>query len=387
MAIDSQIPAQVYEAIATGVRERRAYEVQSGVPVDGSDPISRDPTFGSPFTVRLLPPDILLESLTQEDSAVSVTIMDSAMQVNDGFASYERRIQAFQSAPLYAQGTAGAAYPLIGANGVRFDPYTGKTSLANDLALADLRQAESAIAQMQAMVNTPPLTLLVNPQSMTVTRAKKQQYSDRSRYGLILDAWGEEQVRVSFTGKTGAWFAGTRFTDSDAPQNFNGIGAESRGRVSTTSSGSGVSYFNKNDSAAWQNFQQLRLFYQNNGYIFDLPGETEAHLWVGAVALDYDQWTYVGNFDSFSFGETEATTNGGVEFSVEFTANFVYDHGQREFQVLPIQSPTPSPSDALWSTGIGPVRTPSQDVGPNLSNYPSSGSLDPLRQALIRSKS
>jgi len=92
----------------------------------------------------------------------------------------------------------------------------------------------------------------------------------------------------------------------------------------------------------------LYTFYRNNGYIYDNLESTEAHLFIGSVAIDYDQNTWIGHFENFEFGYTEDQPNGGTDFSFEFVADFVFDNAQREFQVLPIAAPTPSPSDPLW---------------------------------------
>jgi len=395
MAIgDNLKPAAVYEGISTGPGFSRTYETQEGVPVDASKAILRDPTYGSPFTFRVVPPLILLDALANQEEQQSIDILGAALKVNDTFADYERKINQFRDAQAYTLSNENLVRleTFISNKGVQFNALTGQASLANDLAFSDLRHAASVLSQLRRMVETPPLTMLVNPQSMTITHTKKQQYTDRNRDGYIFQSWGEEQVRINISGKTGAWYAGSRFTDSGAPENFRGLGAESRGRVSESTAVSGLQAASRVHSASWQNFQALLAFYRNNGYIYDLVDGSEAHEWIGGIAIDYDQWTYVGHFENFGYGHTEQTMLGGVEFTFDFVASSVFDNAQREFQVLPINSPTPSPSSALWSE---PNKRPTARTGtlrgrlaPNPRNDPPQvGSRpDPVRQALIRSR-
>ena len=389
MPLDNNRPARIYQGLATGPVAEHIYETQDGIPVDGSKAILRDPTYGSPFTFRVLPPELLLSSLANADQNQSINLLSSALKINNTFSDYERRNTQFRQSQFFTQTNEDlvALETYVANNGVQFNARTGSSSLANDLAFSDLRQAGSVIAQLNRMVRTPPLTLLVNPQSLTVTRTKKQSYSERSRFGFIFDAWGMEQTRLNVVGKTGAFYTGTRFTDSDVPQNFRGSGGAARGRVSQTTAVSGVQSVSRQDSAAWQNLQALLAFYRNNGYIYDLLGGSEAHLWIGSIAIDYDQWTWIGHFESFSYGLTEQTNLGGVEFNFDFVADIEIDNAQREFQVLPISSPTPSPSDSLWSGQRSPSRSSVPQVGAATlnTNPPSVGGVpSPQSAAIIR---
>lgn len=68
---------------------------------------------------------------------------------------------------------------------------------------------------------------------------------------------------------------------------------------------------------------------------------------VGIISIEYDQNTYLGSFDSFTWGYTEQAQNGGIEFSFEFTVSQMYDNAQSA-KVKPMRSPTPSPSDPRY---------------------------------------
>lgn len=292
--------------------------------------------------------DALGNLQTQED----ISIIGAALNVNDSFSTFDRQREEFRSSPIIANSNALQTQQLqnlVANNGVLFDAVTGKTNLANVLGISDVTQAISVIAQLRSMLETPPLTLLVNPQSLTISYRQKQQYQDRNRNGYIFQAWGEDQVRLNVQGRIGAFYAGSTFLDSGQPQNFAGLGGARKGGVTQTTTVSGNQYASKRDSASWQNLMNLLTIYRNNGYIYDAIDESEAHQWIGMVSITYDQWIYSGHFENFTYGYTEQNMRGGVEFTFDFVASFVTDTAERNLQVTPIRAPSPSPSDPLWS--------------------------------------
>jgi len=391
MASGTPPPALLYQGVAAGPGWKRSYQIQPGAPVDGSRAILRDPANGSPFTFRLIPPPLLIEALSagQKDEE-KISLIGAALKINDTFSKFNEKLEAFRASSFVTktQDELARLETFVAANGVFYDAATGATSLANVTAISDVKQAASVIAQLNRMLSTPPLTLLVNPQNLTLTHTKKQQYSDRNRKGYVFQTWGHEQPRLSVTGKTGAFIAGSKFTDTDSPNNFAGLGSAARGVVGATTAVSGVQYASKRDSASWQNLMALLTLYRNNGLIYDLVTNTEAHQWVGMVGIDYDQQTYMGNFENFTWTESEDTMLGGIEFSFEFTISSQFDSAQREFVVLPQKAPTPSPSDPLWTAQgrrqqqLGTARgrrafAPRQSQG-NIGRPTSSGALSIL---------
>lgn len=342
-------PALLYQGLSAGPGWQRSYEVQPGVPFDGSKADLRE---HSPFEFSIVPPPQLMDALGGLQTEEDISIIGAALKINDSFSTYDRQREEFRSASIISDSNALQTQQiqnLIANNGVMFDPATGEKTLANVLGIADVTQALSVIAQLRSMLETPALRLLVNPQSITISRRKKQQYQDRNRNGYIFQAWGEDQVRLNVQGRIGAFYAGTSFLDSGQPQNFQGAGAVRQGAVNQTRAVSGNQFAAKRDSASWQNLMSLFTVYRNNGYIYDLIGESEAHQWIGMVSITYDQWTYTGQFENFSYGYTEQNMRGGIEFTFDFVASFVTDAAQQPAQVTPIGAPTPSPSDPLWS--------------------------------------
>lgn len=232
---------------------------------------------------------------------------------------------------------------MVASNGIRFNPATVGESQANQAAISDLTQALDVIVQLNRVLDTPPLTLLVNPESLTVTYGKKQTYADRNRYNYIFQSWGEEQVRLSVTGKSAGFVVGARGIAEFDQTAEGGLTKTPQ----STSAVSGYQYASKWDSAAWQNLMGLFSFYRNNGYIYDTGGrpKSEAHLFVGHIQITYDQWAYLGQFENFQYNYVETKQHGAVDFSFEFTASFIYDRAQGG-AVEAINGPVPSPSAA-----------------------------------------
>jgi len=213
---------------------------------------------------------------------------------------------------------------------------------------ADRLTAGDIAAQLQTMLEVPPLTLLINPTSMSIQYTSIQQFSQRTRKGYVFQRWGEEQPVMSVSGTIGAFVAGV---SPDA-----GVVPPEGGLPSV----SGVQFASKRDSASFQNLMSLLTFYKNAGYIYDTVGNTNANLFVGALAIDYDQWTHVGQFNSFSFGYDEnENQNGKITFELEFAISQMYDNHQPVENVLPLNSPTMSPSDPRW---VGQTLEPTTDL-------------------------
>lgn len=367
--------------------------------IDGTLQKLRDPNLGSPFTFRVRPPATLVNSLLGRGSAVTkgpfdpalrkvfedalnnlqiveqrfadglatpqeledarngllggrppanqnINIIETAQAANNNFrrqldarASFDARNFSPSSD---TQGSGVTQSPdMIARNGERFNPDKVEQSSANQPAMSDLAQARDVIVQLNKVLATPPLTLLINPEQLQITYAKKQSYQDRNRFNYIFQSWGEEQVRLNVSGRSGGFVVATP----------NGAGAFER----TGSGGlvpaendevSGYQYASKWDSIAWQNLMGLFAFYRNNGYIYDGGGRprSEAHLFVGNIEIVYDQWVYVGNFENFQYQYEEGKQHGAVAFSFEFVASFIFDRAQAG-EIQKWKSPTPSPSE------------------------------------------
>lgn len=322
--------ADRYAGIAVGPRLDHTYEVQSNIPVDGTNALLRDL---SPFTLRFIPPDDLVAAAAGSPEEAVDLITAAAQGADRNSLAKELSKRLADVSPI----DAGASQlETFVANG-QFLSASGSSAFPT---LADATMAADIALQLQTMLNAPPLTLLVNPSEMSITYTNIQNYSTRTRYGYVFERWGEEQPRISFSGSTGAFIAGA----ADAP-GTDVYAAQGRGETTVPT---GVQFASKRDSAAWQNLMSLLLMYRNGGYIYDTVGASEAHLFIGSIAIDYDQWTYVGHIESFSYSYEEGMPHR-IEWSMEFVVSRMYDNSETTYSVLPLLAPTTSPSDPKYS--------------------------------------
>jgi len=332
--------ASAYEGLAPGPRASFSFEEQEGIPVDGSSKSARN---YSPFVLRLIPPSLvdIDASLVSEGATSNVDLYGQAgqsMAANNAAAS----------TILGAYGISSVSSSATVANTLNQQIAAGQylnTASGNQIrtTLTDSVTAMDIAAQVAQILATPPLTLLVNPNNMAIQYTGIQSYQERGREGFIFQRWGEQQPNIKFSGKTGAFIAG----ESAGSSAWNGIAnasIQAFKEEGTTLTPTGVQFASKRNSAAFQNFQALYQIYRNNGYIYDRVTGTEAHLAIGAVAIDYDQWTYVGHIESFEYAYNAEQIHC-LEWSMEFVVGAMYDNAQAPYAVLPLTAPIPNPTD------------------------------------------
>lgn len=332
-------PANRYDGIGVGSMFAYTFETQEGIPVDGTNASIRD---YSPFTLRILPPDALLSQASPPSDAVDL-ITAAALGSS---TTVQSTSVATMLRTVMATGTSGDPTGQLESFVANGQFFTDADSTFES-TLADAFTAASIALQLERILAAPPLVLLVSPTTMSIQRTKLQSFQSRTRYGIVFEAWGDEQAVISFSGTTAGFVAGGVDTS-------NPYGAQASGE---TSSASGYQAASRRDSAAWQNFQSLYHFYRNNGYIYDILGWSNAHLFIGAVAIDYDQWTYVGHIESFSYRFDEGSPHR-VEFDLEFKASKVYDRMASSAAVLPL-SPSYGSSGQSTSFSGGSTQTTS----------------------------
>ena len=320
-----------YDGLAVGPGLVYSFETQTGMPVDNTNPLLRNL---SPFTIRIVPPSLVEAALTQNVNVIGRA--GASTKDQQAAAQAVRSLFGVNSVSGSDQARLGTLQRIVSAGQIT----TGATSLTERAVLADVSTAADIAYQVERILQTSPLTLLVNPDSMSVNYTQISNYSERSRYGLIYEKWGEGQPSMSFSGSTGGFVAA------------QALGSAQGADTEKTSSVSGLQYASKRDSAAWQNFMSLYQFYRNNGYIYDsispVSGRaggrgSEAHLMVGALAIDYDQFTYVGHIESFDYSYEDSNPHR-VEWSMEFIVDRMYDVASAPVAIQPHRAPQPSPS-------------------------------------------
>lgn len=343
-----QAPAQ-FVGIPDTTNFGRSIDVQEGIPLDGSNSDLRS---YSPFVIRVVLPTILGGDTTtllqtqqspnrvppsatvRNDNRDAVTYSQAqfSSQVDpSGQSAYERLVSsggaiaglskasqvsledAYNQAhfnQVYGPAVRSAAHPPSNASNNVVTP-----ALSNDIT------ALSLAVQLKQLSTIPPLLMLINPASMQTTYTKIAQHQSRNRKGYIYEAWGEEMPKISFTFKIGAYTAGLANTSQN-------------GSVVT-----GVQRASRNDSASYQQLQNLLALYQGGTYLQDTTTNSRAFPMVGNLAIEYDQMVYVGHMETFSFTDDETHPNGGLDISIDFVANKVYDVAEAPGTILPMENP------------------------------------------------
>lgn len=330
---EAQYIASRYDGLAVGPKLAYTYETQDGVPYDGTNKLAR---LLSPFTLRLVVPEALVEG--SGVSSVDVNLLGRATKAASDLTSKANSIRSSIGIPQVTKLT-NASSNLTSLQSTLSSGQALQTTLGNTerAVLTDLLTVADIQYQVEKMLQTPPLTLFVNPNTLSINRSSVQQFSNRTRYGKVFERWGEAQVTLSISGSTGAFAAGNPTGTASVVQSTAGFAGITN---SENAVASGVQFASKRDSAAFQQLMSLFHIYQNNGYIYDTVGGSEAHLFIGSVAIDYDQMTYIGNIDSFEYGYNDESPHR-IEWSMEFTVSRTYDLAEEPVVVTPQSTPTP----------------------------------------------
>ncbi|OHD20545.1 MAG: hypothetical protein A2Y38_21300 [Spirochaetes bacterium GWB1_59_5] len=309
-----------FAALRTGPEFTLEYEQATTVPVDGSKALLRGL---SPFMLQVEPPLVYSQYGSPDQFKRDPgDIVVAAQGLSNPFSSARSHLQATplgmdrastqQATDQYLTQNASMSSAKDGTGKTPTDERGRASRRLGTPAIADLKTAVDIANQIKAAVNTPPLIMLINPQSLSMSISKIQQFTDRSRYGYVFHAWGEEQPVLSVETKCGAFY----------------------------SAGRGAQWASRRDSAAWNNLMALFQFYKNNGYIYDTVGQSNAHHLVGALSIHYDGWVYYGHMSSFSWTFEEANQSGGISVSLEFTVSWMVDTSKLTSVVSPLRSPT-----------------------------------------------
>ncbi len=157
---------------------------------------------------------------------------------------------------------------------------------------------------LQQMANTPPLQLIVNPQTFKINSEKIVSDGNWTRYGPadVIEHWGENQDKLEGSGKIAA---------------FQAVD------MTTTNGGPGLTRTARQYSASYQNFLSLYQLYKNNAGLFLTdnvePTDTKKQNMsvVGSIYIYYDHTLYIGSFDNFTITETD-----GAPFTLEYSFSF-----------------------------------------------------------------
>jgi hypothetical protein len=328
----------------------RLIEIQDGVAIDGSTP---SPRTYSPFLIRVVlpnalggdqsstlqiastprraPPSATVRSDNRSDISYSQGQKSSRVDPS-GRGAYDELVNSGNAIPGLTEASAQSledAYNQaifqqvfgVQVQNVTRPPQSARTNNVTPAVTNDTTALSLAV-QIKQLSEVPPLLMLINPSSMKVDYTKVAQFQTRNRYGYVYEAWGEEMPKLSFSFKIGAYTAGL--------QNITQQGSVI----------SGVQRASRNDSAAYQQLMTLLTMFQGATYLQDTATNTRAFPMVGNLAIEYDQMVYVGHMENFSFQEDEQHQHGGLEVSIDFVANRIYDVAPPVSEITPMISPT-----------------------------------------------
>ena len=353
----------LFEGLAQDPSYRQVYESDpNSMPIDSS--IERLRKY-SPFTVSLALPTILdgvvasgglddgylqenlrlvsslgNSSRTQEYRSSGVAFSSVTKVSKNDYLNAGRGQGSITSALTYSQLNQADATVMAGiaSNATRKfssveESYNREsTGLASKQAgFIDQRTVIETLRQIKKMADTPPLLMLINPNSFQIQYQRIQNYSEATRAGFVYQAWGEGLQTLSISGVIGAFASGVRNSTQGItadeiailPPNLTSL--VSGVRETETRVPSGVQYASRNHSAAYQQLIVLLNIYNNGALIRDTIGRSKANLMAGKVVLEYDQIAYLGTMKSFSYSFSEEKQMGGLEFSFEFEVKKMLD--------------------------------------------------------------
>lgn len=208
-----------------------------------------------------------------------------------------------------------------------------QTDLGKLLTTAQEVTARLMREAVEQIAKTPPLRMLVNPQSLRVSSEKLISSGNRGRNGPIIEHWGDQQDKIEGSGKIAAFYS---------------MDAEKTG-------GPGLSRTTRQYSTSYQNFLSLFLLYKNNGGVWfpdplqPATSKVQNLSVVGSVYLYYDNILYIGSFDNLSVNESDDAPFT-LDYSFSFTVRGWYLLDHLDDQAYTYQS---RPTSGLATTGIG----------------------------------
>lgn len=298
MAVREDLIARRYEGLTVGPGLIYSFETQETFPVDGTNKFLRDL---SPFTLSFVPPSIISDGMNSVDINVLARASRSTRE-------YQTRAQQFRESFGTGSITGTPQNRLIRLQQIvaAGQIISGVSSERERAVIVDQYTAADIALQVEQMLQFPPLTLLINPNSFSIDYTQIQEYTNRTRKGYVYQRWGEEQPTIGFGGST-AGFITSKFPNS-INDGFSGSGWPA-----------------KRNSAGFQNFISLYTFFRNNGLIHDQINGTEAHHMVGAIAINYDQMTYIGHMESFDYSYNPDMP-GRLEWNISFKPDVIFDN-------------------------------------------------------------
>lgn len=165
------------------------------------------------------------------------------------------------------------------------------------------RQTDALRLQIAIIASTPGLLMMVNPSEFTRSFDASVDNSVKGRTGNIVHVWLEKPGAMTCSGVT----AGQYVVD---PEGNGGLTGQLRVY-----------------SASYQNLLSLLSIYKTNGIIFSgSSGQPNVAQLGYSVFIYYDNFIYVGSFDSFEIQDSDQKPNN-MSYSFKFNVRYFFDVG------------------------------------------------------------
>ncbi len=271
-----------FTQLATGeLFQMYSNEVSNGgYPVDTSDSVARS---YSPFVLYIEPPNVINPRVVRTQSEITSTKIPPFASPLRNRAYLATNVNSLNGASI----SSNARNPIYSFNSQVTENNTSQAGLSDRDVGLDI------IDQYKQLKDLPPMVFLVNPQSLGLSFNKVQQYSERTRFGYVFQAWGEELPDLDIQCKSGAYIA--------------------YGDPSKTATG--LQFASMRDSAGFRQVLAILAMYRNGASIRDRVGRSEVIHEVGRFVIQYDGTIYKGSLESFEYGYDEAQMHGGMDFS------------------------------------------------------------------------
>jgi hypothetical protein len=282
-------------------------------PVDTSNALLRG---YAPFVIYAEPPNIIQAlTNTEKNKLIQDKVVKSAP-----FASPVKNRSYLKTNPnnLFGATISSIAGPPT-SNRTEDDRYITLPTYLNDRLVA-----LDILDQYKQLKDLPPITLLINPQNMSIQYNRIQAYQDTTRVGYIYQAWGEDIPTMTLSCKVGPYIS-----DNIDPKKSRGLHHTSR-----------------RDSASYRQLMNLLALFKNGATIRDRLGRTEMIHQVGYHVIEYDGVRYTGHINSFNWSIATEQANGGIDFEMGFEI-LQMDY----FETTDIRTSLYSPDDAKAYTG------------------------------------
>ena len=187
--LKNSAPHRAYQGLRVSPEMTLEFEDNQALPTDSSQSMLRNL---SPFILNVELPTALANLTNANSSSKATGLYDAAFNANGNNNSASQAVS--QQVWSGDKNLAGSVDDAMTSQGVNSNAKGGEKMGRGKLgepSIADLKSALDIVTQANSINMCPPLVLLINPSNLSMNYTRIHQFSDRSRFGYIYQAWGE----------------------------------------------------------------------------------------------------------------------------------------------------------------------------------------------------